>query len=98
MTVSYFNPLTAKLLNRRDPQLEIWQNGSQLFSNRAKWCYIMALTCLKGGTECSNNWMKNLIYSGPAVKGLRYMYQYTASVPAFSDIDGGGPRAKAYIL
>ena len=55
----------------------------------------MALTCLKGGTECSNNCLKNPIYSAPAVKGLRY--QYTAGVPAFSDIDGSGPREKAYI-
>ena len=25
-------------------------------------------------------------------------YQYTASAPVFSDIDGSGPRGKAYIL
>ena len=35
--------------------MHIWQNEGQLFSNRADWCHIMALTCLKGGTECSNN-------------------------------------------
>ena len=33
-------------------------------------CYIMALTCLKGRTECGNIWVKNPIYSAPAVKGL----------------------------
>ena len=59
--------------------------------------HIMACTCLKGGTKCSViiEW-KNTIYSAPAVKGLRY--QYTANVPAFSDIDGSGPREKTYIL
>ena len=30
----------------------------------------MALTWLKGGTECGYNWVKNTIYSAPAVKGL----------------------------
>ena len=30
----------------------------------------MALTCLKGGTECGNNRVKKLIYSAPAVKGV----------------------------
>ena len=35
--------------------MQIWQNRSQLFSNRADWCHIMALTCWKGGTECGNN-------------------------------------------
>ena len=30
----------------------------------------MALPCLKGGTECGNNWVKTRIYSAPAVKGL----------------------------
>ena len=28
--------------------IQIWQNGGRLFSNRADWCHIMALTCLKG--------------------------------------------------
>ena len=32
----------------------------------------MALTCLKGGTECGNNWVKNPIYATPAVKGLMH--------------------------
>ena len=60
----------------RDPQLqvseiiEIWQNGGQLFSNRADWCHIVALTCLKGGTECGNNKVKKTKYSVPVVKGL----------------------------
>ena len=31
----------------------------------------MALTCLKVGTECGNNWVKTPIYSAPAVKGLK---------------------------
>ena len=35
--------------------MQIWQNGDQLFSNRDDLCHIMALTCLKGGTECGNN-------------------------------------------
>ena len=30
----------------------------------------MALKCLKGGTECGNNYVKKGIYSAPAVKGL----------------------------
>ena len=30
----------------------------------------MALTCLKGGTKCCNNSVKNPIYATPAVKGL----------------------------
>ena len=50
--------------------IQIWQNEGQLFSNRADWCHIMALTCLRGGTECGNNWVKIPIYSAPAVKGL----------------------------
>ena len=32
---------------------------------------IMALTCLKGGTESGNNLLKTPIYSAPAVKGLK---------------------------
>ena len=36
----------------RDPQL---QYGGQLFLNIADRRHIMALTCLKGGTECGNN-------------------------------------------
>ena len=51
--------------------MQIWQNGDQLFSNSADWCHIMALTCLKGGTECGNHEVKNRIYSAPAVKGLK---------------------------
>ena len=35
--------------------IQIWQNGGQLFTNLADWCHIMALTCLKGGTECGDN-------------------------------------------
>ena len=27
--------------------MQIWQNEDQLFPNRADWCHIMALTCLK---------------------------------------------------
>ena len=50
--------------------IQIWQNGGQLFSNRADWCHIMASTCLKGGSGCGNNWVKTPIYSAPAVKGL----------------------------
>ena len=33
----------------------------------------MALTCLKGGTECGNNRVKNPIYAAPAVRGLTAM-------------------------
>ena len=29
--------------------IQIWQNGSQLFSNIADWCHILSLTYLKGG-------------------------------------------------
>ena len=50
--------------------IQIWQNGGKLFSNRADWCHIMALTCLKGGIECGDNWVKNPINAAPAVKGL----------------------------
>ena len=32
--------------------------------------HSMALTCLKGGTECGDNWVKNRINSATAVKGL----------------------------
>ena len=44
--------------------IQIWQNEGQLFSNLADWCHIMALTCLKGGTECGDNWVKktNIIF------------------------------------
>ena len=35
--------------------MQIWQNGDKLFSHRADWCHIMAITCLKGGTEYGNN-------------------------------------------
>ena len=35
--------------------MQIWQNEDQFFSNRADWCQIMVLTCLKDGTECGNN-------------------------------------------
>ena len=66
----------------RDPQLQvsenmqIWQDEGQVFSNRAEWCHIMALTCLKGGTECGNNWVEMRINSAPAVKGLiRFIMQ-----------------------
>ena len=31
----------------------------------------MALTCLKGGTECGNNRVKTPIYATPAVEGLK---------------------------
>ena len=50
----FFNPLAAKLFIIL---FIIWQNGGQLFLNRADWCHIMALTCLKlkGGTECGND-------------------------------------------
>ena len=41
------------------------------FQNRADWCHLMALPCLKGGTECGNNWVKTPIYSAPAIKGLK---------------------------
>ena len=34
--------------------IQIWQNGGQLFSNIADWCHILSLTCLKGGTYCAN--------------------------------------------
>ena len=34
----------------------------------------MALTCLKGVTECGNNSVKKTIYATPAVKGLRGKY------------------------
>ena len=50
--------------------IQIWLNGRQFFSNRVDWCHIMSLTCLKGGTECGNNWVKNPIYSAPAMKEL----------------------------
>ena len=49
--------------------MQIWQNGDQLFSNRADWRHIMALTCFKGGTECAKK-MKTRIYAAPAVKGF----------------------------
>ena len=54
--------------------MQIWQNGDQLFSNRADWSHIMALTCLKGGTECGNNLEKNRIYAAPAVRGLSSLH------------------------
>ena len=50
--------------------IQIWQNGGELFSNRADLYRIMALPSLKGGTECDNNWVKNPMYSAPAVKEL----------------------------
>ena len=53
--------------------IQIWQNRGQLFSNRADWWHIMALTCLKGGTKCSNIWVENPIYSLPA-EGLNFTY------------------------
>ena len=31
----------------------------------------MALTCLKGGTECGNNRVKKTTYPAPAAKGFR---------------------------
>ena len=34
--------------------IQIWQNGSQLFSNIADWCHILSLACLIGGTRCAN--------------------------------------------
>ena len=50
-----FHPL--EVVSRwRDPQLQvieniqISQNGSQLFSNIADWCHILSLPCLKDGT------------------------------------------------
>ena len=56
----------------------------QLFSNRADWCHIMALTCLKGGTECGNNWVKNPIYLALAVKGLNSLnFHALAAVPRY---------------
>ena len=61
--------------------IQIWQNGGQLFSNRADWCHIMALPCLKGGTESGNNLVKNPIYSAPVVKGLN-----THFIPNNSDL------------
>ena len=82
---SALNPLTAKLFIRnfhsleavsrwRDPQLQVSENHSDLTKLRStlfKSFHIMALTCLKGGTECDNNKVKNGIYSAPAVKELR---------------------------
>ena len=35
--------------------MQIWQNEDQLFSNSADLCHIMALTCLKSGTECGDD-------------------------------------------
>ena len=61
--------------------IQIWQNGGQLFSNRADWCHIVALTCWKIGTECGDNWVKNPIYSAPAVKGLIQRFNpYSAGI------------------
>ena len=71
----------------RDPQLQVsenysdLQNRGQLFSIRANWCHINALTCLKGGTECDKNWVKNPIYSAPAAKGLRVEASWHRSSP-----------------
>ena len=55
-----FNPLNAKLFNLNFHPLEvvkiieISQNGGQLFSNIADWCYILCLICIKDGTYCAN--------------------------------------------
>ena len=35
----------------------------------------MAVTSIKGGTECGNIWVKNPIYSAPAVKGLKPLFR-----------------------
>ena len=63
--------------------IQIWQNGGQLFSNRADCCHIMALTWLKGDTECGNNWVKKTLYSAPAVKRLKKTWPEKRGTPMF---------------
>ena len=77
-----FHPL--EVVSRwRDPQLQVSENYSDLTKWRStlfKSCWLMSLmvlTCLKGGTECGNNWVKNPIYAAPAVKGLMSGKIYT---------------------
>ena len=79
-----FHPLEVAT-RWRDPQLQVNENYSdltknrgKLFSNRADWCHIMALTCLKGGTECGNN-KKKLIYSGPTLNPFKPDFTLSSS-------------------
>ena len=37
----------------------------------------MALTCLKGDTECGNNYVKKRIYSALSAKGLSNQFVHT---------------------
>ena len=40
---------------------------------------LWLITCLKGGTDCGNNWVKNPIYTARAVKGLNVHLNRTDS-------------------
>ena len=46
--------------------------------------------------NCLNSAINNLCQKNKRV--LFAKYQYTANAPGLSDIDGSGPREKAYIL
>ena len=50
MQILLFNPLTAIHNFKWVKNIQIWQNGGQLFSNIADWCHILSLTYFKGGT------------------------------------------------
>ena len=67
--------------------IQILQNGGQLFSNRADWCHSKILTCIKGGTKCGNNWVKNPIYLAPAVKGLSSGLRPTITYQILSGVE-----------
>ena len=57
--------------------IQICQNGGQLFSNLAHWCYGLFSTCLKADRPCANTkcWKKR-IWSVPVVRGLSQALHY----------------------